>query len=238
MFNDWVDLGNKLATKATEIKDGIVDALSGINPGFQSSVDLMPGVLDSAKSPLLTVAQSIADVLGTVFDGIIARAASVLDEANAAITAANADVDQANEALNTAEETRTKAKGVIDYIKDALNPVNGVLPAAAGGSMIVNEIRKRINNASAIPGFATGGIVSKEQIIRVAEGNKREGIIPLEGNAMAPFAKAIAAELGTANGVDSQPIMYVGTLIADDRSLTELERRMQVIRINETRRRG
>ena len=33
-------------------------------------------------------------------------------------------------------------------------------------------------------------------------------------------------------------IMYVGTLIADDRGLKELERRMQVVRLKESARRG
>ena len=40
------------------------------------------------------------------------------------------------------------------------------------------------------------------------------------------------------NSVDDRPILYVGTLIADDRSLKELERKMEVIRTKEKNRRG
>ncbi len=94
-----------------------------------------------------------------------------------------------------------------------------------------------------IAGFASGGIIDEESIVRVGERGKREAIVPLENHtAMAPFARAVAAELrnmlptggapAAAAGGD-QPILYVGTLIADDRSLRELERRMRVIRASE-----
>ena len=93
-----------------------------------------------------------------------------------------------------------------------------------------------------IAGFASGGIIDEESIVRVGERGKREAIVPLENHtAMAPFARAVAAELRNmmpASGAPTaaagnQPILYVGTLIADDRSLKELERKMRVIRMNE-----
>jgi tape measure domain-containing protein len=111
--------------------------------------------------------------------------------------------------------------------------------------------------ASSLSGHATGGIFNKEHIARFAEGNKAEAVIPLENaGAMQPFVDAVAngvsasmgsivAQMGNAFAtptgtptMDDRPILYVGTLIADDRSLRELERKMQVIRTGEQRRRG
>ena len=98
-----------------------------------------------------------------------------------------------------------------------------------------------------LPAFATGGIVSRDMIARVGEGNKREAIIPLENRqAMLPFADAVADRMAqrvqaTSTSKDNdteRDIMYVGTLIADDRSLKELERRMEIIRVKEGKRRG
>lgn len=110
---------------------------------------------------------------------------------------------------------------------------------------------------SAISGFfsghATGGVFDREHIARVSEGNKAEAIIPLENqSAMQPFVDAVAGGLAQylgpvlANMQQSQPAyagadnamppLYVGTLIADDRGLRELERKMQIIRLKETRR--
>jgi len=40
------------------------------------------------------------------------------------------------------------------------------------------------------------------------------------------------------NNNSSLPPVYVGTLIADERSLKELERKLQIIRISESQRRG
>jgi hypothetical protein len=100
-------------------------------------------------------------------------------------------------------------------------------------------------------GHASGGVFNKEHIARFAEGNKAEAIIPLENdNAMEPFVKAVASGVGAAlaplmvqqdntsgDTSGSQQVLYVGTLIADDRGLRELDRRMRVIKLEEDRRR-
>lgn len=94
------------------------------------------------------------------------------------------------------------------------------------------------------PAYATGGIVDYDHIARVGEGGKREAIIPLENSRyMAPFSAAVARDLvemlkdqmgyTPQGGQEQQPILYVGTLIADDRSIRELERRMRIVRMDE-----
>jgi len=97
-------------------------------------------------------------------------------------------------------------------------------------------------------GHAVGGVFNREHVARFAEGNKAEAIIPLQNDtAMQPFVKAVsdgltasllpmfaASQGGGGNNV--QPL-YVGTLIADDRGLRELERRMYDIRVIEGTRR-
>ncbi|GGF88518.1 hypothetical protein [Paenibacillus abyssi] len=114
--------------------------------------------------------------------------------------------------------------------------------AATGGKAALEMIKSWVDDLLAgglkgIPGFANGGIIGSDSIIRAGEGNKREAIIPLENTgAMRPFAEAVAHEMGGMGGGglggDRRPI-YVHTLIADDRGLKELERRMRIIRINE-----
>ena len=96
-------------------------------------------------------------------------------------------------------------------------------------------------------GHADGGIFDREHWAQFAEDNKAEAIIPLENDrAMQPFVDAISNGLtaslapiianinGTTNN-NLQPL-YVGTLVADERGLKELERKMQIIRIKEERR--
>ena len=97
-------------------------------------------------------------------------------------------------------------------------------------------------------GHATGGVFNREHIARFAEGNKAEAVIPLENaGAMQPFVDAVANGITASlmpivanisgNQGQLQPL-YVGTLIADERSLKELNRKMQVIQLQESKRRS
>ena len=97
-------------------------------------------------------------------------------------------------------------------------------------------------------GYATGGIIDREQIARIGEGGKREAIIPLENaTAMQPFVDAVAngiiqglaPTLAVASGPSaaSLPPMYIGTLIADDRGIEELYKKFELIEAKENVRR-
>jgi tape measure domain-containing protein len=98
-------------------------------------------------------------------------------------------------------------------------------------------------------GHKVGGIFNREHIARFAEGNKAEAIIPLENEAaMKPFVDAVSngltsalmpliANISVEQQSQLQPL-YVGTLIADERGLKELSRKMEVIQLEEKARRG
>lgn len=91
------------------------------------------------------------------------------------------------------------------------------------------------------PGFASGGVVSKEMFANIGENNKREAIVPLEGSsAVRSFARAIVAELrgGQAQAATQVNNYSIGTLIGDERSLTILERKLGTIRTREDFRKG
>ena len=102
-------------------------------------------------------------------------------------------------------------------------------------------------------GHALGGVFNREHTARFAEGNKAEAIIPLENDsAMQPFVDAVAngitaslmpivASISGSNnsgGGEQLRPLYVGTLIADERGLKELNRKMNVIQLEESTRRG
>ena len=105
---------------------------------------------------------------------------------------------------------------------------------------------------------AKGGVFKKEHIARLNEGNKIEAILPVENpSAMAKVRQAIFGGepiemfnrlINDIISTQPSPIIYegnqqptpvyVGTLIADERGLRELERRLYDIRIAERHRRG
>lgn len=136
---------------------------------------------------------------------------------------------------------------IIDIVNVAIAGINGLTWA-------INKVPGvNIPEIPKIPALARGGVVTRHTLAEIGEGNKKEAVIPLEnGNAidmiasrimegmqaMTPAQPQMAYAGGGYDNNQQQQIMYVGTLIADDKSLRELERKMQVIRQGETRRRG
>lgn len=126
---------------------------------------------------------------------------------------------------------------VVKVVKDTVSGSGGSTQANSGSSRYTDILNTPGTKAANIPGLANGGIVSKDQVIRVGEGNKKEGVVPLEDSvAMQPFARAIAAEMG-ADGGGGRPVMYVGSLIVDDTDLRKLTKRIDIIRSQENDRR-
>jgi len=60
----------------------------------------------------------------------------------------------------------------------------------------------------------------------------------LVDNVTAGVVQALAPFIVSQNDADQLPPVYVGTLIADDRGLKELERKLRIIRVKEERRGG
>lgn len=160
-------------------------------------------------------------------------------------------------------------------IGEAVSGIPGAVKSAFSGIKLpsfktaAEGVTATFTRLGDLAGFANGGIIGRDSIVRVGERGRREAIIPLQnGSAMNPYADAVASRLarygnfggsqtseqqaeaiaqylaryvGTNGGSQSQApqqLLYVGTLIADDRGLKELERKMKIIRINEDVRGG
>lgn len=121
------------------------------------------------------------------------------------------------------------------------------LAAALVGAPIIMSSMDSLPSIRAAQ-YERGGIIDTEQFARIGEKNRREAVIPMENsNYMKPFSQAVANDLiefledsGFGNNSDAsdRPILYVGTLIADDKSLKELYRKMEVIAVGEKQRKG
>ena len=134
-----------------------------------------------------------------------------------------------------------------EKVSDAWEAVGEFFTGTSGEPTVPKGISSPISRM----GHAAGGVFDREHIAKFAEGNKAEAIVPLENkSAMQPFVDAVSdgvyrslapafATLGGNGGGNNQvPIMYVGTLIADDRGLKELNRKLNVIQVSEKTRKG
>lgn len=138
------------------------------------------------------------------------------------------------------------ASNVWSTIKDKIGSAIDKVKEFLGLNSSNSNINVNVSGGSA--GHATGGVFNREHWAKFAEGNKAEAIIPLENeSAMQPFVDAVSngltaslapivASINTNNGSNNLQPLYVGTLVADERGLKELERKMQIIRVKEDRR--
>lgn len=137
--------------------------------------------------------------------------------------------------------------GIIDYINRMIEGWNNIefkmpgvkLPDFMGGQEI-GGWTVGTRDINTIPRLAEGAIITKDTLYRGAEKGP-EAVLPLTGPHAESFARTLAGYIAqfspqaqTAGG----PPVYVGTLIADERSLRELERKMRVIRLEEDNRMG
>ncbi len=127
---------------------------------------------------------------------------------------------------------------VVNFIVEGLNELGTVRNPFTGTEYSLGEFNKI--TMPEISKLEYGGIINKEQIVKVVERGVPEAVTPLTVEALRPWAKAIVAEMQMAGGYgEPAPTpVYVGTLIADDAGLRELERRQYVIREAEKARRG
>jgi tape measure domain-containing protein len=130
-------------------------------------------------------------------------------------------------------------KSIVDSVTSGVSSLSsiqmgvGPMPSVSGGVNPLFDIRG-INHG------ANGAMITRDQIMRVGEGNKKEALIPLENSrAVNTFAKAIASEMQMSNSNGAPPIfLSIGTLIGDERSIVLLERKLNAVRIKENQRTG
>jgi tape measure domain-containing protein len=141
----------------------------------------------------------------------------------------------------------------IKAIPDKFREVFGKIKIPSFSSM-ADGVGATFKSLGSVAGFANGGIIGQDSIVRVGEKGRREAIVPLQNDtAMKPYVDAVVRGVAAAGMMnrqqpqqpqpqpqqqqqDQRPILYVGTLIADDRGLKELDRRMKVVQDKENAR--
>ena len=245
--NNWV---SSVAASIGSWVSQTADSISGWVSNTASMISSWASQAGSAVSGWAVQTASMAFNWASSFTSAVSNAMAIAGNSISDFVsmAASAISGWAANAFNT----------IYDVVSNAASIISSW--ASSAFSTIANVVSNAVSAASSIaslPGHATGGIFNREHIARVSEGNKPEAIIPLQdAGAMQPFVDAVAGGLSQylgpvlanmqnsmqqaqpayAGANDALPPMYVGTLIADDRSLRELERKMRVIRLSETNR--
>lgn len=201
-------IGEKLGFPGLDVA---VDAV------FQNVEDFMKDPIGTAKDNILEAAGFIEQYLG--FDGLTDTVSGIFDNIEKFMS----------DPIGTAKDT---ISGIIDDIKGFFSnfsvdwpsiplPHFSVTPA---GWKFGDLLKGTIPHLS-IDWYAKGGLFDSPSIIGVGEAG-REAVVPLEGQYMQPFAKAIAAEMGGGRNI----VMNVTVNGAEDPEAwaNRLMRRMQI----------
>lgn len=188
-------------------------------------------------APVTTFAEENADNANEEMEGIPTHTATLYDKMKSA-------------ADRMAQGFKDAWQSAVDWVKDKLDALSG----GASGGVSIGDTGPWGKGAAGTGGrmnhMANGGMISRNQFIEVGERNRRETVVPLENQAaLAPIYNHIDTAVqsamegfqGSMNvGGDTGAMrpLYVGTLIADERSLRELQQKMQIIQVEEARRRG
>ena len=247
---------NDITTKWNNIKTTISTTLSNILNDITTK-------WNNIKTTISTTLSSIQNVASTSWENIKTTIGSKLDATQTAVTTKWNNIKKsledvwrsldrtASDIWGSIKETiRGSINGWIEMINRFIRAFNRIkiqipsvdipLVGTVGGWTIgVPQIRE-------IPTLDAGGIVTRDTLAQLAANNRPEAVIPLSGEQAYPFAEMIADALldalaTTRPGVTTEPSlppMYVGTLIADERGLKELARRVELINLRETQRRG
>lgn len=226
-------ISEKFRAAYTKIRDTVTEAYSKVTEKFSA---MYSTVRDKVSSVYEAVKSAFSNTYNSIKDSITSMYSTVKDGIS------NIYNTFTNWISNMWDNVFGK---FFSWISDGIKKLREFFGLEAEAASV--EIPSSSSSGPSLPGHATGGIFNREHVARFAEGNRTEAVIPLENaSAMQPFVDAVANGItaslapvlanATGAGANSMQPLYVGTLIADDRGLRELERRMEVIRVQEGKR--
>lgn len=200
--NTW----NAITTLATTVWEGIQSAISGPVETAKSAIET---AWDTVQTKCETVWTAVQTLATTTWESIKTAISGPVETAKDAVTGAWDAVQ--TKCTEVFDAVYSKVSEVFTNVQNFLSPIvdwlKGIfdfewslpelkLPHIVVGSYIEVPVLGTIPDPTTlrVDWYAKGAIFDNASLIGVGEAG-REGIIPLEGGAMRPFAHAIAKEM-------------------------------------------
>ena len=229
-----------MSTLASTIASNVNSALGRIR-------DEITGIISRLGELVSTAASAASKAASYLSQAASAAAGAARNAANAAADAAKAAAAK-REANKKADPTGNPAKpggramgGVItkpelSWIGEAgpevVIPLSGKEKMRPFANLLMSQMKQSAKKSASI---GRRNPVPAQSML--TQNNAPQGQQYQQHN-QANIEKLVQALETKGTNHDDRPILFVGTLIADDRSLVELERKMEVIRVKENVRRG
>lgn len=211
----WENIQTAVST-AADVIQGVIDTISALLKGdWESAWESAKGTVDSYLDGISKICENtwnfIKDTATKVWDGIKSAIEEPIENAKETVASVwDAVSSKAREVWDGIHSKITGTfRSIESYIKPVVNWLKGIfnfewklpditLPHIAwhwhdiGGFLSIPVF-------DGIDWYAKGGIFNDASLIGVGEAG-REAVVPLEGAAMRPFARAIAEEMSNAGG--------------------------------------
>ncbi len=233
---------NTVSEKFQAIWDKVSEKLQAV---WTTVSEKFQAIWDVIKTKLSGAWESVKTFFGNMYDSIKTSISNMYDNVKTGIS------NIYNAFKNWISDMWNNVFGkFFDWIDDGIKKLREFFGLDSKAKNTDTSYTVKAPTANITGGHSIGGVFNREHIARFAEGDKTEAIIPLENDtAMQPFVDAVSnglmqvlmplvANLNERQSNEDLRPLYVGNLIADDRSLRELQRRMNVIQITESQRRG
>ena len=193
VFNNIVEEGRKIVSIFTEAfgktanVSSFGDAVSKVGAILRTVFSVFRPLLNGFTTLLRTVLPPLARMLGSTLGAAFRAVTSVINTVKRAIDSLKSAIDRIKSAFETFKRIVTAPFRFLSGLKiPRISITGGTAPFGIGGLGTKPSIR--------VTWAAKGIILDKATLIGAGEAGK-EGIIPLSGEAMRPFAQAIADEM-------------------------------------------
>ena len=222
----WNSVGSTASSTWSNVSSNISSNLSNILSKAQGIVQPFISAFNNIKTGVVNAVNSMFSTISSIFS----RITSLISNITSSVSRAVSNVSNA----------------VSGIFGRSISVDTGDLPGAT--PMTIATPRSPLADVD-IPQMYNGGVMTRDTLVGNARNStmsavKELGSIQQSLNNSTQSSPKSNNNGGSncytnmSNSVDDRPILYVGTLIADDRSLKELERKMEVIRTKEKNRRG
>lgn len=199
VFEDVMAIVEKVWPTIQGVITGVLNALV---KAFEAAWPFISGLVTTAMEAIRVIVDNVWPYVDFIITSVISDVTSVIQGLSPLVSFVSGIFDGIKAAMTDPVETaKTTIGWLIDTIRGFFSfeiswphiplPHFAVTPANWG----ISDLLRGIIPSIGIEWYAKGGIVDSPTLIGAGEAGT-EAIIPLSGNYMLPFARAIAAEMG------------------------------------------
>lgn len=235
------------SSKAESIKSNLSSAWNSVRSTASSTWSNISSNISSNLSNILSKAQGIVQPFISAFNNIKTGVVNAVNSMFSTISSIFSRITSliSNITSSVSRAVSNVSNAVSGIFGRSISVDTGDLPGTT--PMTISTPRSPLADVN-IPQMYNGGVMTRDTLVGNARNSTMSAIQELgaiqqslNATSSQPNTNTSLSHSGTTNmsmTQDDRDILYVGTLIADDRGLKELERKLNVIRVKDKGRRG